>query len=193
MIYHYPLQWPIGWPHYEGLRKAGGFAVAYEQAEKELGMELERLGAESAYISTDQQLRVDGRPRRDSQPATPGVAVYFVRDGKELCIPCDRFNSVRDNIRAISLTLEGVRRMERYGTSQMVEAALSGFTAIPATTGPHTGPRAWHEVLGVAPDSPIEVRRAAYRALANSKHPDKGGSNDDWLELQRAAGEAGIQ
>ncbi len=190
MIHHYPLQWPIGWPH-DKSSKAGGFQVSYEQAEKDLASELSRLGVEQAYISTDQQLRVDGRPRRDSQPATYGVAVYFERKGQQLCIPCDRFNSVRDNLRAIGLTLEAVRRMERYGTSQMVEAALSGFTALPANASSSVGPRRWHDVLGVSPDASREVIRAAYRALAKSRHPDAGGSEHDWKELNQAYNESG--
>jgi hypothetical protein len=197
MIHHYPLQWPVGWRHTKA-PISGSFKVTYEEAEKELMAELERLGATTAYISTDQPLRMDGRPRRNEPAATPGVAVYFVRTGadgqpKQLCIPCDGFNSVRDNLRAVGLTIEAIRRMERYGTSDIVEATLSGFTALPAEASPNsTGPRRWHDVLGVSPDSPIEVRRAAFKALAQSKHPDKGGSTADWLELQKAKDEAGI-
>jgi hypothetical protein len=119
MIYHYPVQWPIGWPRNDYYQPAG-FKLQYDRALRELAYELERLGAESAYISTDQQLRVDGTPRRDRQPDSPAVAVYFVRNGKQLCIPCDKFQTVRDNIRAVGLTLESIRRMERYGTSQTV-------------------------------------------------------------------------
>jgi hypothetical protein len=108
------------------------FKVDYDKAERELARELELLGATSAYISTDQELRMDGRPRRDRQPGSSAVAVYFVRKGQQLCIPCDKFYSVRDNLRAIGLTLQNIRQMERYGTSQTVEATLSGFAALPA-------------------------------------------------------------
>lgn len=191
MIQHtYPLQWPAGWPQTKG-RREGGFKVSYEEAASQLADELERLGAASGYISTDQEVRISGTPVRDRQPRSPGVALYFVRHDKTLCIPCDKFSSVRDNIRAIGLTLEAIRRMERYGTNQMIEAALAGFAALPANASESTGPRAWHEVLGVTSDAAPAVVRAAYRALAQEAHPDKGGTQEQWLELQNAFKQSG--
>jgi hypothetical protein len=192
MIYHYPVQWPIGWPRNEEYEFAQ-FKVDYNAAVRHLSYELERLGAESAYISTDRPLRIDGTPRADRQPETPAVAVYFVRNGKQLCIPCDKYRAVRDNIRAIGLTLESIRRMERYGTSQTVEATLSGFAALPAQASTNSGPRAWHEVLQVSPEADPSVIRAAYRNLAAKYHPDNptSGDQDKFLEVQRAVREAG--
>lgn len=194
MRHTYPLQWPIDWPKTESWnRKPGGFSVSYDEAVKHLADELERLGAESGYISTDQELRLNGTPRRDRPVFSPAAAVYFVRNGQALCIPCDRFTSPRDNIRAIGLTLEAIRRMERYGTSQMVEAALSGFAALPANASPsNSGPRAWHEVLQVSPSASPEIIRAAYRKLAGMYHPDNPttGDHDMFLEVQKAYKEA---
>jgi hypothetical protein len=166
----------------------------YDEAERDLALELERLGADSAYISTDQELRVTGSPRRDRQPTSPAAAVYFVRKGKQLCIPCDKFSSVRDNIRAIGLTIQNIRQMERYGTSQTVEATLSGFAALPAEASPNAGPRAWHEVLQVSPDADPSVIRAAYRNLAAKYHPDNPstGNQQKFLEVTRALQEADI-
>lgn len=188
MRYTYPLQWPVGWPR-NSLKIAAQFKVDYDQAVGDLGNELERLDAESGYISTDQELRVNGTPRRDRQPVSSDVAVYFVRNGKQLCIPCDKFWTVRDNIRAIGLTLEAIRRMERYGTSQMVEATLAGFAALPAhATEMGSGPKAWHEVLQVAPNADKEVIRASYRSMAAKYHPDNAstGNPGKFAEVQRA-------
>lgn len=191
MIHHYPLQWPIGWPRNDRAA-ASQFKVGYEQSEYELENELVALGAESAYIATDQEVRVNGRPRRDKQPASPAVAVYFVRNGKQLCIPCDKFTTAGDNLRAVGLTLEAIRRMERYGTSQMVEATLSGFAALPANAQEHTGPRAWHDVLQVTPDADDDIVKAAYRKLAAKYHPDNQQTGDQakFLEVQAAFTEA---
>jgi hypothetical protein len=191
MIYHYPLQWPVGWPRSNSYGASAGFQVSYEQAEKELGEELERLGADSAYISTDQELRMDGQPRRDRQPSSTAVAVFFVRKGATLCIPCDKFNSVRDNLRAVGLTVEAIRRMERYGTSQMVEATLQGFKSLPSggSTGSaefHNVPSStgsWWEVLQVSPTTEEEIVRAAWRRLTARYHPD--GSEPDSGKYQQ--------
>jgi hypothetical protein len=191
MIYRFPVQWPIGWPRttrYE----AAQFKVDYERAERELGRQLELLGAESAYISTDQELRMDGRPRRDRPATSPAVAVYFVRKGAQLCIPCDKFSTARDNLRAIGLTIENIRQMERYGTGKTLEATLSGFAALPAEASHNAAPRPWHEVLQVSPDADPSVIRAAYRNLAAKYHPDNPdhGNQDKFLEVQRAFQEA---
>lgn len=191
MTYTYPLQWPIGWPKTEpGYHKAASFKVGYTESIRQLAAELQRFGADSAYLSTDRELRLDGQPRADRNPITQGAAVYFSRNGKQLCIPCDGFNSLRDNVRAIVLSIESLRRLERYGTSQMVEAALTGFAALPANAT-ESNLKAWHVVLGVSPDAPPEVITAAYRALSKTAHPDGGGTIWQWEELRTAYEQSG--
>jgi hypothetical protein len=86
MIYRYPVQWPIGWPRNDEYELAQ-FKVDYNTALRHLSYELERLGAESAYISSDRPLRVDGTPRADRQPDTPAVAVYFVATASSSASP----------------------------------------------------------------------------------------------------------
>ncbi|ELZ86540.1 dnaj-like protein [Haloferax elongans ATCC BAA-1513] len=50
-----------------------------------------------------------------------------------------------------------------------------------------------HEVLSVAPDAPDYVVRGAYRELLQERHPDKGGSQAEFQELQEAKeGDAGV-
>lgn len=50
----------------------------------------------------------------------------------EYSIGCDKFKEVRWNILAIAHTIWSFRRMERDGTSRMVERSMSGFkTALP--------------------------------------------------------------
>jgi DnaJ-domain-containing protein 1 len=186
MIYHFPVQWPDGWPRHQ-THRIGHFKVGYDQALRDLGQELKRLGVESAYISTDRPLRADGRPRSGVQPDTPAVAVYFVRKGKQLCIPCDKYQTVRDNIRAIGVTLESIRRMKRYGTSEMVDATLSGFAALPENVSPNAGSRPWYDVLEVSPNASLEVIKASFRAKAAQTHPDApGGSTAAFQEVKRA-------
>ena len=43
-----------------------------------------------------------------------------------------------------------------------------------------------HMVLGVARDAPVAEIRAAYRKLALAKHPDKGGTADEFFRVARA-------
>src|SRR3954471_12983319 len=76
-------------------------------------------------------LRQDGMLRADARPG-PAVIVSFIdRDGQRQAYPCDTFAWWQDNLYAIAIVLEDLRRAERYG----VQSALlrAGFKALPAT------------------------------------------------------------
>jgi hypothetical protein len=155
---------------------------------RELESVLDQLDATSIVITTNNPLRFDGGLKVE-RPEDPGIALYFTRHGREVCIPCDKYWTTYGNLRAIGLTLEYIRRMERYGTSQMVDAAFRGFTALPASIEMGPGQmRTWHEVLEVSPSAGSEVIRAAYRKLSGMYHPDnrETGDNGKFLEVQKA-------
>lgn len=147
MAFSNPLRWPLGWPRNQRPIWPT-FKASYQTTMQDLESVLEALGATNPVITTNQRLRLDGRmsDARDAIPEDTGVAVYFTRRGKEVCIPCDKFTTVQANLRAVGLTLEYLRRMEKYGTSEMVDAAFRGFTALPETIimGEHTS-KAWYE------------------------------------------------
>lgn len=194
MAFSNPLRWPIGW---ERTKKpiSSNFDVTLSTSLDDLERLIKRLKPEDIMITTNQALRLDGgiRTGYDAIPEDTGIAMYFKRNGKEVCIPCDKFNSVQDNIRAIGLTLEYIKRMEHYGTSQMVDAVFTGFTALPASIilGAHTA-RIWYEVLEVTPTTPEHVVKAAYHALVRRYHPDNRdtGDLDKFNEVQKAYKEA---
>jgi hypothetical protein len=198
MSFSNPLRWPPGWPRTN--RPVGApFGASQKLTFTELERAISSLQLSNVVITTNQRLRFDGglSTARDATPLDPGIAAYFTRNGNEVCIPCDKYTSILGNLRAIGLTLEYMRRMERYGTSQMVDAAFRGFTALPESiqlAGPATA-RAWHEVLQVAPSAGEEVIRAAYRKLAGMYHPDnpQTGDHTKFLEIQRAYDESGAQ
>lgn len=180
----YPLAWPEGWPRAKG-RRSAAFKVDYDKAVKELGYEIERLGGRYALLSTNIELTIDGRPRRDRRdPNDTGVAVYFELKGKQKVFACDIFYRVKDNIRAISLTIAALRSIDRYGASGMLERALSAFEALPA-------PKSCWEILGVRQGAPADVIEQAFRRLAVQHHPDKaGGSTAKMAELNHARDQA---
>lgn len=184
----YPLQWPDGRARFSGHRVPNGnFKMSDSAMVGHLLDELDRLKASDVVISTNKA----PYSRSQAKLEDPGVAVYFTRKGQQICIACDKWSKVEDNIHAIGLCVEAIRGMERWGTTDMVDAAFSGYTALPATASEHRGPRAWHDVLGVASDSSPAVIRAAYKSKALVAHPDKGGSRADWDELQNAYRESG--
>jgi hypothetical protein len=193
MAFSNPLRWPAGWPRAKE-QVWPSFKASNQTVINDLESVLDALDATNPVVSTNHPLRLDGglRTAQGMTPDDTGVALYFTRHGKEVCIPCDKFTTVFGNLRAIGLTLEYIRRMERYGTSEMVDAAFRGFTALPESIimGPGQS-RAWHEVLQVASDADLSIIRAAYRNLSARYHPDNKDTGDEakFAEVQRAYNE----
>lgn len=186
----YPLTWPVGWDrtHIKARIANRQFKKTFWEARKALLVEIERLGGEKPILSTDVPLRRDGQPYADGDPEDAGVAVYFTYDGKPMCFACDKYASVRENTRAIGLTIEAIRGLERWGASDMMERAFRGFVALTDQSGPP-----WYEVLGfTTPGACVSVEDvdAAYRKLALLHHPDKGGDPEAFRRLAAARAEA---
>ncbi len=179
----FPLQWPIGWPRTERPQRAR-FDTTMAAARDGIIHELSLMGVkrDSIVISTDIPLRMDGLPKANHRlPDDQGVAVYFVRDGQQLCIPCDRWDRIQDNMRAIELTIGALRGVERWGAKNMVDAAFQGFDALPAQSQ-----HGWWLVLGVPRDAIDSDVRSAYRMAVAVHHPDKGGDAERFHEIQQA-------
>jgi len=139
------------------------------------------LRRDLVIISTNAPLRKDGEPRADYKPTDPGVAVYFTRNKQPVCFACDKYDEIWKNMRAIQKTIEALRGIERWGSSQMMERAFSGFTALPE----RTGPSCW-EILGIEPLATESEIIAAWRDKAKSAHPDAGGNHDAMAALNQA-------
>jgi hypothetical protein len=189
----YPLQWPEGWPRTSAYsREWGQFKGTPDKVRRELIEEINSiaLGKEARFytirdyvvISTNVPLRRDGEPRADARaPEDPGVAVYFNRKKKPVCFACDKFDAVWKNMRAIQKTIEALRGIERWGSSQLLERAFTGFAALP----PKSGPSCW-ELLKLTPTATEEQVLCNYRLLAMTAHPDTGGSTEQFVALTEA-------
>jgi hypothetical protein len=190
----YPLTWPQGWPRTPRQeREIGQFDGTMDRIRLELIREIDRLVLgkrstaftirNSMVISTNLPLRKDGEPRADARaPDDPGAAVYFVRNETRLCFACDRYDAVWKNLRAIQRTIEAMRGIERWGSSQLLERAFTGFAALPE----RTGPSCW-EVLGLNPAAGEAEILKAWREKARGAHPDReGGSHEAMSALNEA-------
>ena len=176
----YPLQWPDGWKR-TNYRKAGGFSVTFARARDELLAEIRRLNGKLPVISSNMQLRRDGLPyAQQTNIQDPGIAVYFTYKGKQMCFACDKYTKVEANMRAIQLTISAIRGIERWGASDMMERAFTGFTALE-----HQG-EDWWDVLEVRRDATPEAIEASYRRKRSEHHPDKGGDPEQFQRVQRA-------
>lgn len=188
----FPLQWPAGRPRREYYkRETANFDTPMSKARDALFNELKLLGARHVVLSSNVPLRLDGKPYA-SFPAIqdPAVAVYFSYKEKQMCFACDRWNKVEDNIQAIRKTIEALRGIARWGTGDMLQAAFTGFAALPPPIVAGMK-RPWREVLqfGNSPPEREAINRH-YRILASTAHPDKGGSDRAMAELNDAREEA---
>lgn len=205
----YPLQWPVArrrtisrrFGHFHKKERPAGQSwastkdISIADAMNRLRDELVRLGASRDWVlSANLVLNRDGSPKSNQRsPADPGVALYFNLDGKPICMPCDTYTEVEQNIVAIAKHIEATRAIERYGVASLAEM-FTGFEALPAP-GQHAR-RHWRDVLGVVPRDLVLNGRtnmvdALYRERAKEAHPDRpGGSHDRMAELNQARTEA---
>lgn len=188
-----PLNWPARLKRTEK-RKSAAFSMRGSAALAHLEKQVALFGGRNLMISTN--LRVGRYTREivisDPNPSDPGVAIFFDRGGKEMCIACDRWAHVIDNIRAIGLSLEAIRGIERWGTEEMVDAALAGYAALPsgevamavATVQDPADP--WWIVMGMRKDSTREEVHREYRSWVRIHHPDAGGDPERFREVTEA-------
>jgi hypothetical protein len=109
----------------------------------------------------------------------------------------DKFTIWRDNLRAIALGLEALRKVERYGITRSGEQ-YTGFRALEASSSTTVEDAArtmaaftddewkWDDLLVEVGTLGKEWTRQAYRTAAKRRHPDVGGSHSDWLRLEEA-------
>lgn len=153
--------------------------MTYDRAVASLKNEIRMLGGRNARLTHNPY-------NRGSDPTDAGVAVYFDLKGTGKVFACDRWDKVRDNVRALSLTIDAMRGLERWGASDLIERAFTGFDALPPPPPP---PSCW-QVLDLPPTATRDEIERAYRAKAKSAHPDTGGSTAAMAELNRARTEA---
>lgn len=197
------------------LRGAGGrtpapFKSDYRSTIALLERELSMIDARSPVVqlATTHFRRDNGLPYADMIPEHPGVIVSFIKHaGRDaqgnvlrhpLSFPCDTFKGWQNNLRAIALGLEALRKVDRYGVTQNGEQ-YTGFKALPPPGPEHpsvlTIDEAARFLAGlIGHDYPADVLiksvdnyRTAYRAAAPKFHPDGTTPDEEtWARLQAA-------
>lgn len=172
----YPLHWQEGRPRTDPRRfERSRFNTTFGKARDALMSSLRLLGARDVVLSTNIPLRNDGLPYANTGViADAGIAVYFTYKKRHMCFACDRWDRVQDNTQATRHTIDALRGVARWGTGDMLEAALTGFTALPA---PSAGMSYWRDVLGLNSTVPITALslKLQWKYLRSLHHPDKGG------------------
>lgn len=190
-VSRFPLAWPLGWLRATYSSRTGDTfkdhrsPIGVPAAIRRLQVEFERLGVDedSITLSSNLRTRLDGSVVANAgEPADPGVAVYFRFKGKATVFACDRYTRVAANLAAIAAHIDALRRIDRYGVGSL-EQALAGYRALPADTAAD-----WRQVFGFRADQ--RVTRAeielAFRERAKTAHPDKGGTDEMMMHVNRA-------
>lgn len=183
MIDAHPLQWPFGYKRSKS-RKSSAFKQTAENAQKFLRNELYLMGATNIVVSSNIPVRKDGWMYGDmanEKISDPGVAIYFKHKGIDIVMCCDTYFRVWENVYALGKGIEALRGMERWGVSEFMERAFTGFKALPEARE-----QQWFEILGVPPASPADIIKEAYRKLVQIHHPDKGGTVDGFTRIKNA-------
>jgi hypothetical protein len=183
-VQSYPLHWPQGFPRTPAAsRERGQFRTKYDAALDNVIKSLRLFGTDSARKIVDPVLSSNRDMLGQIKDQDPGTAVWFVWDGMQVCIPVDRYLDPAHNLQAIHHIVEARRVELRHGSLALIRATFTGFKALPAPAGKH-----WRDILGIGSRAASrEAIEAAFKRLAQERHPDKpGGSTEAMQELSEA-------
>lgn len=182
--------WPAGfvvapmreWPGtMTARRRRSQFASTHSATLALLTRELRELGAKSPTLLIalrPEDFRLDGLPRAGRVAAHPGIVLSFESKHGPLSYPCDTFDRWQDNLRAIALALEALRKVDRYGVTKRGEQ-YRGFLALESTAAPAGFADELEAKLFLARVTGIPYMdrplRELVRIAQRRTHPDTGG------------------
>lgn len=184
------------------------FESSYTSTMRLLNRELTMLRASNVVLQLDVKERSitrDGRLRSDARVDGPGVILSFdTPEHGTLTYDTDRFVHWHDNLRAIALGLESLRRVERYGIAdrgqqyagyrELGSGIALGPTKLTADVAARlladayaqldVSPIDWMDLLSFWSDA--KTRDPVWRRLAQVHHPDHGGDGELFAQLVEA-------
>jgi hypothetical protein len=185
-------------------RRGSPFRASHSHTLKLLDYELAALGAGSVVLQVDipaNKIRLDGLPHSNAPigAGNPGVVLSFETADGKFMYPCDRFATWKQNLRALALTLEKLRAVDRYGVSTHGEQYV-GWKALSENVDADLSPEAAATIIartaGVSDDDDLVVvvnnilhageLMTHYRRALRYSHPDHGGSRAAFDRLQAA-------
>lgn len=178
-------------------RKRATFRAIYNDTITKLQRELNHLRATRVVIEAavnEKDIRNDGLIRSDAKPQHPGVILSFATPSGPLRFPCDTYDTLQDNLRAIALALEALRSVDRYGVTRRGEQ-YSGWKQLPGgTVEPAMDLKTaatvlsnWTTFTAGEVCHSLQHYRDAYREAAKRTHPDLTGGDDKNFKLLQEA------
>lgn len=196
--------WPSGmaikpiitWPgELRTRRERSRFDTAWSKTLRELQTEIRALGGRAVVLQVampESAFRIDGYPRATAKADHPGVILTMDSKHGALSYPCDTYDDWQDNVRAITLALEALRKVDRYGVTKRGEQ-YQGWKALPpgaTPMPPAMTPREADEFLMEVTDLPYPLhaddRAVMFRRAQRKAHPDTGGDPALFVRVMQA-------
>ena len=194
----------ISWPgelRTNSQRRRSPFKSSYSDTLDMLDRELRMLRATVTVVQlavNEGQIRRDGKLYANSRPDHPGVILSFDTKQGHFRYAADRFTHWHDNLRAIALGLEALRKIERYGIGSGTEQ-YTGFLQLETSNGDNVL-KTYDDALAFVADATgrsrskvrldwrtLSGQTETYRAAARALHPDSpGGDHESFQRLQVA-------
>lgn len=187
---------------FKGNPKRSPFDSSWSATLELLERELKHLGAKNVIVEVDclpGAIRLDGQLYANARVNSPAIRLHFDSDQGHLSYETDAFLHWGDNVRAVALALEALRRVDRYGIGRGGEQ-YRGYLALEAGTGIALG--------GMTSDDARDVLLKAsrylawdevdaetiYRSARSTAHPDRQPDGDRtwWDEVEQAAKVLGL-
>lgn len=193
--------WPDGWDPRRSTATGSPFSASYSSTLDLLDRELSHLRASDPVLQVavdDVDVRLDGQLRASARVDYPGVILSFAtRKHGTLSYSCNAYVGWKQNLRAIALGLESLRRVERYGIADRGQQ-YAGWAEL--GTGITLGPgMSLHEAsvilstlsdggdLMVDADTPdVDAVDRAFRLAVKIHHPDNGGNAEAYNKVVEA-------
>jgi len=190
-----PFDGPVPPASHESSR----FASRWGDTVALLARELRMLDAEGIVVELNfrpEYFRLDGLPRANASADSPAVRVTFRSRWGPLRYETAEYRSWQDNVRAIALSMEALRKVDRYGVSKRGEqyrgwrqltagstaAEDSVVTSGQAVAVVHREVEDLYDLEDVAGAFQADAIREALRR----SHPDRGGSGEKFRMIMRA-------
>lgn len=193
---------------FTGKHQRSAFDTPWTTTERLLLAEVRHLRGRDLVVEVDVRedgIRLDGKLYANAKVASPGVRVAFDSMHGPLVYGTDRFTTWQDNVRAVALGLEALRKVDRYGITKRGEQ-YTGWKALPSGSpaidapAPMTVDEAW-SIIGSFGEGTIEEQRRvapeglarAHRKARSFSHPDRHeGDQSLWDQVEQAAALLGV-
>lgn len=118
-----------------------------------------------------------------------GATIRYLRDGKWQNVSCYSKWDRPTNLRQIFLFLDRIRKSEKVGIQYEGLSFTTELTRASSESPEREKKESLldaYDFLGVSPDDPLNLIKDVYRKKCMYYHPDKGGTEDKFKQLNEA-------